>query len=445
MKNVKTINKPSQTGNSLAREKAVLCFMLIAVCWALLYGIIVKFTLGNSLLFALKTYVPEAMMLCSLLVAAFGGLLRGIDKRDVVLICLFGLSFCLGLAFDDTSNAPVLFRDVYIPVFFLLLAVRIDFSDDSIDWFFGALTCLMILYVAGSLALYYVEARNGYDWTARFYTGYSFWGQDPVSKIQINSNGRFMRLPALTGSSVKSAMYAVLALTLFLSNKKLKGFFRIMMIVAAFVCVAIFNNRSSLLAAVVLIAVALIRNISRGKGMALFLGIVIAVFGFAVLFFLQLGDGSALSLDSAFLRLEFWTGMFSEQGIANIILPVNVFSVSAGGSGIEGLNLTTDWDNGFLYILFAFGVPIFVLLLAFFVRQWKAAETNSQSATRVLYAMLCRDLLIASAVIALSSNIFQGRSWFFMFVLVYCVASRPISVSESSRACSGVEVSEHGL
>ena len=445
MRKLSHFDKMPKAGNVLAREKAVLLLMLIAICWSLVYGIIVKLTFGNDLLFSLKTYVPEALMLCALLVAGFGGLLRGIDRRDALLVCLLGLSFCLGLAFDDASNAPVLFRDVYIPVFFLLLVVRIDFGKEAIDWFLRTLTFVMILYVIGSLALYVVEARNGYDWTARFYTGYSFWGQDPVSKVQINSNGQYMRLPALTGSSVKSAMYAVFALALFLSNRRLKSYSRVLMIVVSFACVSVFNNRASLLAAVILVVVHVIRKTYKGKEMGLFLGILLTAFGFAVLLVMQLDGDSVISLDSLFARLSYWRDMFSDRGLESALLPVNVFSASAGGVGIEGLGLSTDWDNAFLYILFVFGIPVFLFLLAFFIGQWRSIKADlCEEVLRKQCNELCMYLLIATAVIALTTNIFQGRSWFFLFVLVYCVVSRPVSNCESKEPCGNIEVIKRG-
>lgn len=411
--------KAAKQNHVRAGEKLFIFLIIFALVWALYYGLVIKFTLGNNALFTLKTYVPEMMLLLALVVGAFSGILRGIPKTGLVLLCLLGIVFCLGVAFDSTSNAAVVIRDVYIPVFFLLLMCSARLSRPAAHSFMNVLTFTMGLYLVVAVVMYLIEAANGYDWTARFYTGYTFWGQDPVSRIEINSNGSAMRLPGPTGSSVKCSLYAVAGLVLFLANDKTKTWKRFVFAALAIVCILLYNNRSSLFGAVVVVLYFIAVNLTKSKWSRFLTGFMSV--GIVVIGFLALTSSTgALNTASVFQRFSFWGGMFTDQGVANLFFPTNSFSASSGGEGIAGIGLSTDWDNAYLYMAFAFGVPVLILLLACLIGYWqrlkRLRKALPQHKAEIDY---CRYLLLATAIIALATNVFQGRSWFFIFVVVF--------------------------
>ena len=414
----RNIKSNDQTLHLRAGEWVFIACTIIALIWSFYYGLVIKFTLGNSTLFALKTYVPEALLVIALLAGAFNGLIRGVSKTGLVLLCLLCIVFCLGIAFDNTANAALVIRDVYIPVFFLLLMCSARLSKSAAHSFMSALTFTMGLYVIIALVMYFIEATNGFDWTARFYTGYTFWGTDPVSKIAINSGGGAMRLPGPTGTSVKCALYALAAMCVFLSNESMKGWKKLFLIVLCFACFLLYNNRSSLFGAVAILLYFGVRKLSRGKA-SRFLNSILAV-GIVIIGVAALaGSAGSLNFSSLYERFALWHEMFSDQMLLNLFLPTNAFSASAGGEGIAGASLSTVWDNSYLYFSYAFGLFALLLLIGILCSYWARAKVAESFAKTSQASSLCRYLLLATLVVALVTNIFQGRSWFFVFVVIF--------------------------
>lgn len=400
---------------------AFVVLIILAIAWNLFYGLIIKLTFHNEVLFTLKTYVSEALVLASLAILLFHNKRVYTDKLSIALLAVITVVFAVGLALDDTSNALYIVRDVMIPFCFLLVAINSRLDKDVVSLFMKWLTLLLAIYTIGSLILYIIEAVNGYEWTAKFYTGYTFWGQDPISKIHINSNGKAMRLPALTGMSVKSALYCVLALIVFLVNKKLTTGIKFLLSMLAVIDIWLFNNRGSLFAAVIVIAIYLTLQPKVSSFLQNHIRVVvcfIAIISGAILLALIFGATKILNMESVFMRFEYWSMILSNSDLMwQLLLPTKVFTLSSGGAGIDGLPLSTDWDNGFLYIAFSFGLLTLVLVLVLFFTIWK--KTSRFLSDDYQSCMLCRYLLIATAALALSTNVFQGRSWFFMFVLVF--------------------------
>lgn len=399
-------------------EKTVLALIATALVWTLFYGLIVKFTIDSSILFSIKTFVPEVLLCVACSIAIFSDLIINLKKIEILLICNMFLIVTLGFVTDNADNAAVVFRDVVIPVTAFVCITSMKVSPAFANRFISILTGTLFIYVLGSIVLYCIEAHQGYEWTARFYTGYYFWGQDPVSKIQINSNGDAMRLPALTGSSVKSAMGGVAALAVFLSNEKLSRTRRYICCALALICVILFNNRASLVAAIALIALAAINKVSTNLQMRTVSYICLAFAAMAVFTILLENDGS-LSVDSLFLRFSYWKEILSSDGIENTLLPTHVYSLSSGGAGIEGVGLTTSWDNGFLYLLFSFGAPFLLLFIADIIGYWKTmVRKEAESQFAKISSQIIYNIIISTLLLSITTNIFQGRSWYFLFVII---------------------------
>lgn len=417
---------------------ALVILMILAIAWNLFYGLIIKLTFHNEVLFSLKTYVSEVLVLAGLGILLICNRRITIDKLSVALLATLIAVFGVGLICDETSNVLYVVRDVMLPFLFLLVAANSYLDKDTINLFMRWLTLLLMIYTIGSFLLYMIEAINGYEWTAKFYTGYTFWGQDPISKIHINSNGNAMRLPALTGMSVKSSLYCVLALIVFLVNKKMPTGIKFLLSMLAVIDIVLFNNRGSLVAASIVMAVHLV---SRFKSKVFpFLKehlrtvvCFVATLGAAVFFAFVFGAPKGINIESVFMRFEYWAMILSTPDLIwQLFFPTKVFTLSAGGEGIDGLALSTDWDNGFLYLAFAFGLLTLILVLVFFLKAWK--KTRGLPGKDCQLGMLCRYLLIATVALALSTNIFQGRSWFFVLVVVFGISIAGINGLASNKA-----------
>ena len=422
------LNKKSVLASSFQfGEKLFLGLITTALIWVLIYGIIIKFTIHNQILFEVKTLVPEILLMAACVTAIISRLTGSFKPIRIILLCAICAVMAIGFALDNFSNAAIVVRDVLIPVLAFAVFASMRPSEHFSHSLMHILTIVFLVYVIASIALYAIEAYMGYEWTARFYTGYVFWGQDPISKIAINSNGSAMRLPGLTGASVKSAIGGLAALVVFLSNNRLRGIGKVTACVLALLCIYLFNNRGSLFAAVVILLIAVINHLEKSGSTKLFLGILAVLMLIIAVIVLQQSSG-ALSLHSAFQRFNNWGELLSSQGFWNIILPSNVYSFSSGGEGLDGVSLSTSWDNAILYLLFGFGLPVALLFIVDIVGSWK--ETKSIGLNLDLgFGKIIQYSIVATLILGLSTNIFQGRSWYFLFVVIAGISLACISNS----------------
>ena len=191
-----------------------------------------------------------------------------------------------------------------------------------------------------------------------------------------------------------------------------------------------------------MLSVFLIEKTFRESKTKLLLYIASLFLGVGLFILFSRSDG-ALSTNSLFERIGYWGEMLGADGLMYALLPANVFSVSSGGGGLEGIGLSTDWDNAFLYFIFAFGIPAFLLLLVVFGCRWRALHKNRYSDLCGEVAIdLSRFLLISTLFLSFTTNIFQGRSWFFVFAIVGSFMFAAIDPRSSMQDAAATKVSD---
>ena len=390
-------------------------FMLLALAAMMFYGLIVKVTFGNPTLFTLKTYIPEVCialgLACLILPRANEASVSRLEMIFLLLLLLLGT---VNLRSAESASAVmVVVRDIGVPLIVLVFLSKVALSQETFEFFEKWLVRLCALFVVSAIGLGILEAYMGTGWTARFYTGYLFWGTDPASRISINSNGSILRLPGPTGVSVKNGMFAVLSFIVFYGSSSLGKKSKIVLMALSFVVTVQYDSRTSILA-IVAVLFLVVSERSDKKRLIIALGIILAAIVVAYLVVVE-----SRLLFSVGERLFLWGEIASSGMVENLFLPLNVYEYSAFGGGEEGVALSTIFDNAYLYFGLSFGIVMLVLLIMVFVQFWRNIMVVSEQDPRL--AIACKYLLIATFVMAFLVNLFNGRCWMTPFSIVFAL------------------------
>ena len=88
-----------------------------------------------------------------------------------------------------------------------------------------------------------IEEMMGWEWTSKFYTGYSFYGTDPYSKIKVANSFGLLRVPGLTGNYSTFVLYSLIAIVIIIINTKSKIFKAIWMTLGIICIFFLLTNR----------------------------------------------------------------------------------------------------------------------------------------------------------------------------------------------------------
>lgn len=119
-------------------DKQILNLILLYFISVFFYGIIIKITFGNSILFQIKTYIPELILggICFLCILKK----KRFSLYGFIVIIYFTFIFALNVFTSYSTNSFLMtFRDVYIPIVTCLLLASIEMKDDSINQFLNKL------------------------------------------------------------------------------------------------------------------------------------------------------------------------------------------------------------------------------------------------------------------------------------------------------------------
>ena len=183
---------------------------LLYIAYVFMYGLIVKFTISNSLLFKAKTYIPEVLLLFIALLGVKSNAWK--MKRCFVLLLTFSaLVVTVNIARHGLSEQGVYaIRDIYIPLT-AFSCMMIPFTDNENEIYTKRLVKFFKFYLIAGLILAAVEQVKGWQWTSVFYTGHEFYGQDPLSKIKVAHSFGLLRAPSLSGNFATFGYYIIIA------------------------------------------------------------------------------------------------------------------------------------------------------------------------------------------------------------------------------------------
>lgn len=388
----------------MLRERSILFLLKIYFVMLFFYGILIKLTIWNPVLFDFKSFLPEIILI-----------VIGIDLftkkwKSLSGFYLFGALwfFCIiviNIVTIGLSEQTALysFRDFYIPLFVAIFLSLYRFKKTNLDKFLKFLTILSAVYLIGGAVLGVVESLLGWEWASRFYTGYVFYGADAYSGVKISSDDGILRAPGLTGQSATFSFYALVAVFIIWSNRKTNILTKSLYTVLSIIIHLTTLNKTAIIGLVLILLFFLWKSVKSRN-----FKIISLVIFLALLMLCVLGINVFLRIFPSFgERLDLWSGVLADANPLEYLIPFRSFFYGAGGEGF-----TSVLDNTYLYLLLAGGGIglVWVCLFAF-----KLVKNNVQSRS---YGVLFECLFLFLILSAVTTNITQGRAYFAIYFLL---------------------------
>lgn len=375
------------------------------------YGVVIKVTFSNRVLFSLKTYIPEALLTLVCVCAALKK--NRINKSAFFMMVVYLSVFGLNLLTSFSSNSFMMtVRDVLIPIVvgFMLATIKLD--KQSAESFFRKMTFFCYIALLAGMIIGVMQYSHDWQWTSSWYTGYPFWGEDARSSMYIMTTGSHVRVPSITGHNVKFAMYSFfqfLFIACFYGYKtKIRNqFIPITSLIMMLINVFLSNNKTTLVIIFLIFAFYLMNKFkSRSR--------VIVCVAFIVLGMYVYYEASTSSdfLLSFYERFSKWSVLKDPAMLRNIILPISTYNF-AGNSATE-IPVLNYWDNTYFYFLFSFGA-IGVIALINWLKKLYSAIQNSKKDRNV--KMFITFITVFAALAACTTSIVLGRCFFNVYII----------------------------
>lgn len=396
------------------REKQILFLCICYFMYVFFYGIIVKITISNNLLFQIKTYIPEVLLLVIMIECVMQGKLH-IKKATFYLLTYSILVFIFNLfSFGLNEQALYLVRDIYIPLFAFSFIIEANITEHGTEYFFNKIIPLLKIYLILGLTLAVIEQIRGWEWTSQFYTGYSFYGQDPYSKVKIAHNLGLLRAPSLSGNFATFGYYCLIADIIIRSRTK-TTWKRLLWDVVALVCMVLATNKSAVVVFAVIIILggtSAIRSKSARLNKFIIAGVIAIVLVYSVWLFGDNSDGSSY-LTGLFQRFDVWDQLIDQVTWPEMLFPYRQFSYGTGAEGAIGF-----WDNTYFYFLFTQGVVGAALWFVILKDRYKnGMQAKDETIRLAVYYMT-----IAFLVLGITVNVTQGRGFFSLYLVFLGIA-----------------------
>lgn len=393
-------------------DKAITLCVFIYIFWMFFYGLIIKFTIFNSTLFFLKTYVTDAVLV---LIIVFSLAKKSrLTKNQFFFIAYMIVVVALNLTvhgFSDDSITGLLYtvRGFIAPMIAAYCMLNVSIDRKHIDKLFDFLFAISILFLVSNTLLSYLQARNGYQWASQFYTGYSFYGKDAYSKLRITMSRGMLRAPGISGGFTSSAMYSLISLALILTKSK-NRLTKLVFILLAAISIGLTYNKTVIILFAIVLIMHLFSRMPHTFRYMLFLsmgGLLLLAFIVVVSQAGIITDESGLTF-STLARVEFWTSIGDVVSPLEVIVPYNMLEYAANGEG-----MLACWDNFYLYALFAFGIYGLYLFIDL-SRKIVKVNIKKSSYNYNFYIYLAIMFFLA----AIFNNVSNGKSFLGIFMLL---------------------------
>lgn len=396
-------------------ENSTINLCLAYIVYVFLYGIVIKLTFSNSVLFQIKTYIPEIFLILIILIS----ILKNGLKLKRCFILLLGYSLIIFLInlinYGLNTQALYLIRDIYIPLFAFCFLSMNTLSEKGMNRFVKRLVGFFKLYLIVGFLLALVQQLKGWEWASSFYTGYIFYGQDPLSKVKVAHSFGLLRAPSLSGNFATFGNYCLIS-AVCINAKSNKFWQRLFWDILALSCMVLATNKSAIVALAVVFVLRQTVDI-RNKSKRMNKTILILILGFlGVTTTILLGDNSSSPnvFASVFARFDIWKGILADTSIIEVLFPYKQFMYGTGAEGGLGF-----FDNLYLYSLVTQGILGTVIWVYSLIKVYKCRiKQDNIICQRYVYG-----LTIALLVLGLTVNVTQGRGFFSLYLILLAAGS----------------------
>lgn len=396
------------------REKKILILCMCYFMYVFCYGIVIKLTISDSLLFQIKTFIPELLLLLVMVECMLQGKIH-LNRVSFYLAVYSLVVFVFNLInFGLNEQSLYLIRDIYMPLFAFIFLMSANITEEGAEYFLTKMVPFLKVFLIAGLLLAVVEQMRGWEWTSQFYTGYTFYGQDSFSKVKIAHNLGLLRAPSLSGNFATFGYYCLIA-DIIIRARSSKIWKTILWDAITLACIVLATNKSAIVAFAIVLVLGGTSTI-RSKSARLNKVIIAGVVGVALLSAVWLlGDNSdsAGYLTGLINRFDIWNRLSSQVEWTEALFPFRQF---AYGTGAEGP--VSFWDNTYLYSLFSQGIIGSALWFIVLKDEYKKGKKVKDNTIKLSISYMTILLL----VLGLTVNVTQGRGFFSLYLVYIGIA-----------------------
>lgn len=364
----------------------------------LFYGFLRHIGLKNAFIEKISPFMAESF----LLLIVFAWLLDGANIRK---IWISFITYLIMVALVSILTAPTIksvlltVRNVLLPIMMLVCLSELHLSSSQIKKLMRRVRVIFVVFTIIGFIFANIQFTLGWEWTSKFFAGYSFWGTNEDQTVRIVQGWFGFNVLGTMGNAAIFGFYNGIAILIYLFYAFRRKIFNLLLISLSFYNILLSGNKTALLAIAILIFFKFLLSFSWKDKKLLFMIILPFIILLVGIIFLIFRDGKFFYTFQ--MRLELWGELLSNEDYAmNIIFPHNLFYFSAG-AGNTGL--ISFWDNAYLYLLYSIGIVgiIFFLFVIFSTIKKIRAKTNNKF---ILY------LMMYLAAGALTTCVFFGKN-----------------------------------
>lgn len=400
-------------------EKNIIKY-LIMIYFLFIYfnGIVTKtIILINTNLLSVKGIIPDITLIILCIYGLYLSLKYKFKTKNIYFIGIYFFVIIFVVSLIDLKNFNQFiftFRDVLLPFLLLITLVNIKvdykFSKELLNFIERFFEIAVII----GTCLAIIQYINGWEWTSKFYTGYSFYGADKLSNIVIKTIEGNLRVPSISGSHVLFGIMNVVAAYIFIIKKHINEckYFYLKQLLCVIGCY-ISTSRTALIMIITLYLFILLNN-------NVILKYVISIFS-CILIYMSLyidkisTDSYMLSIGSLIARVNVvWKSLLDSVDLKLLFMGKNVYSVGSGVSFIDSnsSNLYRVMDNSYIFILFSYGI-IGCILIGLII--YIMCKLINEKIIKVTFVCFTQSILLG----AIFTNLLQGRAIVGVYFLIY--------------------------
>lgn len=385
-------------------KKNIGYLMIAYIFITFFYGIVIKITFNFNMLFKIKTLLPELLLTLIIILSLID---ICIVKRKLINKMLFiFILYIIGIIIMNLSTNPTIsevvyiFRDVMIPILALYMLYNVNFSKNDIDFILDKILIIMIIFTILGFILMILQHTLGWEWTSKFYTGYTFYGLDEISRVKVwFAKGGILRPPSLTGNSGANGIYNVVAFII-ISNRMRNKLYKYPILLISFICTIMSTNKTAIISliAIIFLSILLKLNYKLKTSIGVFLITITSIISIPFL-------SNENIIYSTFDRIKLWIENIKDIRLIEFFIPVNLFKTTAASD----TGFLSILDSTYLYFLISFGFVGLVLLILNLIQLYKS-KVNSSDIPKYLIILF----LLSSTML----NVTQGRGYFSIMCII---------------------------
>lgn len=368
------------------------------------YGIIIKFTINYNILFTLKTIVPELILSTIILIISISTIKNKtlLKNKSFSLLIVYLVFIVIMNLFTLPTTVQILsvIKEFLLPIIVCYLISQVEFDKELIEIIFKRLSKILIIFTILGFILATIQLNKDWEWTSKFYTGYSFYGLDPYSKVKIWHTSGKLRVPSLTGNSASFGFYNVIAF-IFIYKLNINKSYKVSILTMNILNILMSTNKTALISIISIICIILAK---RFKNISKINFIICILFTCTILIYFILKYNLNL-IFSMLERFKFWENTLTSIGFINLIIPLNLFNTTSAAQNTGFLN-TLDSTYIYMYLSIGFfGLILFIYNILKFMNKNKNNE-------------IVRYMIITFFISSLTVNLTQGRAFFNFICLI---------------------------